>query len=297
MTRTAVRTDNHVHFYTAADLRRVVGGLPYQLPAPHPLTAYLDSLIDSGIQPKLLNNVHLSILPDSENVFASFRELEALQERNPARYGGVKLVGTIKADPDYATYERLQHPQVVGVRIVLHDAKPELVAPGTYSTPQWSQLFSRLSPNQHVHIYAKEAETCLRVLSQIPEEIRVIVDHLGSCHGERGPDEVAYCLLLDEAGRRGNVGFKGPGYRTSLSPADVALFALSVVEKVGANHLLLEATDAPHVGTSNDGVPFAEALTPIKAFEFVDAVAEIVSAKTHLTVDQLLRGACHRLVA
>ena len=43
------------------NLRRVAGSLPYALPEPHPLTAYLDTLIDAGIAPTLHNNVHLSI--------------------------------------------------------------------------------------------------------------------------------------------------------------------------------------------------------------------------------------------
>lgn len=79
----------------------MAGSLPYTLPEPHPLTAYLDTLIDAGIAPTLLNNVHLSILPDSENVFASFDELRKLQAADPLRYGDVKLVGTIKAEPAY----------------------------------------------------------------------------------------------------------------------------------------------------------------------------------------------------
>ena len=81
------RIDSHVHFYTSQDLRRVAGSLPYALPEPHPLTTYLDTLIDAGIAPTFLNNVHLSILPDSENVFASFDELKHLQAANPLRYG------------------------------------------------------------------------------------------------------------------------------------------------------------------------------------------------------------------
>lgn len=296
MACSTTRIDSHVHFYTAEDLARVADGLPYALPEPHPLCSYLDGLIDAGIQPRLLNNVHLSILPDSENVFASFRELQALQTRDPARYGGVRLVGTIKADPFYATSERLQHPQIVGVRIVLHDAKPESVAETAYRTSDWQSLFARLRPDQHVHVYAKESQTCLRVLYQIPRNVRVVLDHLGNCHGERGPAEAAYSSLLAEAKRRGNVSFKGPGYRTSLDPVQVARFALRVIDELGVDHLLLEATDAPHVGASNDGVRFVDVLTPSKTYEFVDTVARILSAEKRLPIDQLLRGASHCVV-
>ncbi|UWU23872.1 amidohydrolase family protein (plasmid) [Rhizobium sp. CB3060] len=207
--------DGHVHFFTASDLAAVEGQLPYLLPSPHSLSDYLADLASAGIFPKLLNNVHLSILPDSSNVFASFDELAALKAKWPERYGDVRLVGTIKADPAYATVERLSHPDVFGIRIVLHDAPPESISDRAYRSDDWVALIGRLRVQQHVHIYAKEAETNLRVLRQMPETIRVVIDHLGSCHAERGADEPSYHALLEEAKRRGNVWFKGPGYRTS----------------------------------------------------------------------------------
>jgi predicted TIM-barrel fold metal-dependent hydrolase len=291
------RIDSHVHFYTSQDLRRVAGSLPYALPEPHPLTAYLDTLIDAGIAPTFLNNVHLSILPDSENVFASFEELRNLQATDPLRYGEVKLVGTIKAQPAYATQERLAHPQIIGARIVLHDARPESVSDTQFRDEQWLAFYARLLPHQHLHIYAKEAETNLRVLRQVPGDVRVIIDHVGTCHSERGITEPAYIALLTEARERGNVWFKGPGYRTSVDPEETARFVTQIVCSVGADKILLEATDAPHVGTDNKGVPYSDLLDLNKAFNFVDAVAHQVSKETRIPVGQLLRGALGQLVS
>jgi predicted TIM-barrel fold metal-dependent hydrolase len=293
---TARRIDSHVHFYTSADLRRVAASLPYALPEPHPLTDYLDTLIDAGITPVLINNVHLSILPDSENVFASFEELKQLQATDPARYGDIRLVGTIKADPAYATLARLAHPQVIGARIVLHDAKPETVSDTHYSDEQWTAFYDRLQARQHLHIYAREAETNLRVLRQVPGHVRVVIDHLGSCHSERGINEPAYVALLAQAKARGNVWFKGPGYRTSVRPEDTAPFATQIVRVLGADRLLLEATDAPHVGTDDTSVPYADQFDVPKAFHFVDAVAHLVSTQTRIPVGQLLREAAGQLV-
>ncbi|WP_256345010.1 amidohydrolase family protein [Pseudomonas gingeri] len=291
------RIDSHVHFYTSEDLRRVAGSLPYKLPEPHPLTAYLDRLIDAGVAPTLINNVHLSILPDSENVFASFAELKNLQATDPLRYGDFKLVGTIKAEPSYATRERLSCPQVIGARIVLHDARPETVSDTRFSDGPWSAFYERLLPHQHLHIYAQEAETNLRVLRQIPRNVRVIIDHLGTCHGERDITEPAYLALLAEARERGNVWFKGPGYRTSVHPGEAARFVTQIVGAVGADKILLDATDAPHVGTDNQGVAYSDLFDLNKVFNFVDAVAEQVSKETRIPVDQLLRGAFGQLVS
>lgn len=295
MMRSNTRIDSHVHFYTSEDLRRAGSSLPYTLPAPHPLTVYLDQLIDAGITPSVLNNVHLSILPDSENVFASFEELKQLQSKNPQRYGEIKLVGTIKAQPAYATRERLAHPQVIGARIVLHDARPETVTARRFSDEQWSALYARLLPHQHLHIYAKEAETNLRVLRQIPQEVRVIIDHLGSCHSERDITEPGYIALLAEARARGNVWFKGPGYRTSVDPEQTARFAAQIVRVVGADKILLEATDAPHVGSDHSGASYSELFDVHRAFNFVDVVALLVSKETRIPVEQLLRGAVGQL--
>jgi len=291
------RTDSHVHFFTSRDLCRVSAALPYALPASHSLTAYLDNLMDAGITPTLINNVHLSILPDSDNVFASFDELKNLQAADLQRYGGVRLVGTIKADPAYATKERLSHPQVIGARIVLHDAPPESVSPTQFSNEQWLAFYQRLQAHQHLHIYAKEAETNLRVLRQIPCDVRVFIDHLGTCHPERGITEPAWIALLAEASARGNVWFKGPGYRTSSHPEETARFVTQIVRAVGADKILLEATDAPHVGTDNEGVKYSERFNSEKAFNFVDAVARHVSQASEIPIGQLLRGASGQLAS
>jgi len=289
------RIDSHVHFFTLADLQRVSQDLPYTLPEQHPLTDYLDQLIDSGITPALINNVHLSILPDSENVFASFSELAALQARNPARYGAIRLVGTIVADPEYANTQRLAHPQVVGIRIVLHDAKPDSVDPQAYSTLAWQALYQRLRQDQHVHIYAQEAETNLRVLRQLPEHLRLVIDHLGSCRSERGAQEPAYGELLAEAKRRGNVWFKGPGYRTAIDAEAVVPFVARIARDVGAERLILEATDAPHVGADTSGRRYAQHFGLESAFEFVDLLAELAHQPASASPPVLLRGAAETL--
>lgn len=87
------RIDAHVHLYTSRNLERVAKRLPNELPTPHPLEAYLEKLIEAGCKPDVINNVHLSILPDSENVFASFLEMDWLRSRNPERYDSITMVG------------------------------------------------------------------------------------------------------------------------------------------------------------------------------------------------------------
>jgi Predicted metal-dependent hydrolase of the TIM-barrel fold len=283
--------DSHVHFYTVADLTALPADLPYARPAPNPLSTYLLALQARDIVPVLLNNVHLSILPDSENVFASFRELEHLRQRHPGQFDQVRLVGTIKADPAYATEERLGHPQVVGVRIVLHDAPEDSIDPDAYRTPAWQALYRRLGAHQHLHVYAQSAATNLRVLRQVPDDVRVIIDHLGTCHAHLGASDGTFTRLLEAARRRGNVWFKGPGYRTSTDIAEVAPFVMRIVEAVGADKLLLQATDAPHVGTDPRGIAYGEIFQPAGAFDFVRQLADVVAQRSGLAADALLNGA------
>lgn len=291
MTVTKPQIDAHVHFYTARDLARAAGSLPYTLPAPHPLHAYLDALIEAGTKPTLLNNVHLSILPDSENVYSSFDELADLQARDPARYGGIRLIGTILADPSYASAERLSHLQVKGIRFVLHDAAPEAVDDDSYVRTDWVQLFERLRADQHVHLYAQKPEVNLKVLRQIPRHLRVLIDHLGTCHPERGADDPAFVGLLREARERGNVYFKGPGYRTAIDVAVAAPFAVRIVEQLGELRLLLEASDAPHVGGDRQGRAYVNHFTPLTAFRFAARLADATARQTGAPAALLLRGA------
>lgn len=292
MQRSVQLVDSHVHLYSQADLDRVAGGLPYALPAPHPLQVYLDLLIDAGFKPDLVNNVHLSILPDSENVFSSFAEMDALKARNPAKYGGVTLVGTILAAPAYATMERLAHPQVKGIRIVLHDARPEAVSESAYTTEDWAEMFARLRPDQHCHVYAQDPEVTFKVLRQIPTHVPVIIDHLGTCQPERGADAAIYAELLEGAASRGKVWFKGPGYRTSTDPSRAADYATRIVQVLGADKLILEASDAPHVGTDQTGRAYADLFTPKSAFSFTFDLASQVAARTGTSSQALLNGAC-----
>lgn len=284
--------DSHVHLYSQADLDRVAGGLPYALPAPHPLQFYLDLLIDAGFKPDLVNNVHLSILPDSENVFSSFAELDALKDRDPVKYGGVTLVGTILATPAYTTVERLAHPQVKGIRIVLHNARPEAVSESAYATEDWAAMFARLRSDQHCHVYAQDPGVNLKVLRQIPTHVPVIIDHLGSCQPERGADTSIYTELLQEAASRCNVWFKGPGYRTSTDTSRTADFATRIVQALGANKLILEASDAPHVGEDQTGRAYADLFTTQSALQFTSDLASLVAVRTGTSSQALLHGAC-----
>lgn len=281
--------DAHVHFFSGRDIARVASTLPYALPAPHTLEHYLDNLIDHGRKPSVVHNVHLSILPDSENIYASFAELDALQKSRPERYGGIEITGTILADPAYATAERLAHPKVKGIRIVLHDARPDQT--GDYSTPEWRSLFARLRPDQHLHVYAQDPQVNLKVLRQVPDTITVAIDHLGTCFPDEADAEAAHVALVLAARERGGVIFKGPGYRTASTSAAALPVLQRIVADLGPEHVLLQASDGPHVGKDRQGRSFADLFTPVTAFDYVAELAELAAQPLGLAPQRLLHGA------
>ncbi|WP_436643234.1 amidohydrolase family protein [Microbaculum sp. FT89] len=283
--------DAHVHFYTARDLARAAGPKPYSMPAPHTLTDYLDTLIDAGIKPELVHNAHLSILPDSENVFASFHELDTLQKAFPARYGGIAITGTILADPAYATSERLAHPRVKGIRVVLHDTRLEDVPGSLCAGQDWNALLGRLRSDQHLHVYAKDPRVNLVVLRRIPDHVPLIIDHLGTCHPERGTDDPGHIALVDSARARGNTVFKGPGYRTATNAEVTLPFLLRILDALGPDQILLQASDAPHVGLDQSGRPYGDQLTPLTALEYTARLAGLAASATRLAPQSILQGA------
>lgn len=181
----------------------------------------------------MLHNAHLSILPDSTNVYASFDELEALQVFDPDRYGAIALTGTILADPSYATEARLAHPQVKGIRVVLHDTPPGEIADDLCVGPEWAALFDRLRPDRHLHIYAKDPRANLIILRRLPDHVPLMVDHLGTCYPERGDTDPDYIGLIAAVRARGNTVFKGPGYRTSLRAEAALPFLMRILDLLG----------------------------------------------------------------
>lgn len=244
--------DVHAHFYTKDHLSAHKGALPYALPNPCLLQSHLDQLIALGLLPYLICNVHLSILPDSSHVFDSLDTLERLKRENPNKYGGIHMLGFINAAPEYATEAHLDYKGIKGVRLVLHDTKPESIVENEYKSEQWQNLYQRLiERDQHFLIYATNPATVLKILSCLPDKLKIDIDHLGNC--ESHVDDPNYTSLLREAKRRNNVYFKGPGYRTSINPHDVLPYMLKIIEIVGYDKLLLGATDAPHVGADATG--------------------------------------------
>lgn len=292
--------DAHAHLFDEVDLAhdRWQDDDARLLPrAANPVRRHLDALIGTEDRPVLVNNVHLSAIPGSENVLRSFTTLERLQQAEPQRYGVVRLVGTVRAHPSVATDEVLAHPQVMGVRVVLHGARPdEVIADREGDAGAWREVAARLRPDQHLHVYAHEPRVNALLIEAAPEGATLVIDHLGTCRTEGGPGDPGLQHLLRVARTRGGVLFKGPGYRTGPSPHAVAPYVAALLEAVGPEMLILGATDAPHVGRDHAGRPFADRFDAAGALDFARELAQTVVGDDPPTVAALLHGNALRLL-
>lgn len=292
--------DAHAHLFDEGDLSPTSWSDDVARLLPriaNPVQRHLDALLDAGRRPVLVNNVHLSALPDSRNVIRSFAALDAMRRAEPHRYGDVRLVGTVHAHPSVATEEVLAHPQVMGVRLVLHGARPdEVIDDREDDAGGWREVAARLRPDQHLHVYAHDPRVNALMIEAAPEGATLVIDHLGTRLTERGPGDPDLQHLLRIARTRGGVLFKGPGYRTGPSPRVVAPYVDAILEAVGPKMLILGATDAPHVGRDHAGRPFSDRFDAAGALDFARVLAETVLGDDRAAIAAVLHGNALRLL-
>lgn len=170
---------------------------------------------------------------------------------------GIAAKGIIRANlADENTWEWLKHPHIAGARMYALAEVPDISA----NKAGYDKLFTTLRANkQHLCLFGKPAN--LRALiKQIPEDITLLIDHLGMPDALQGTNQHDYNQLLADCAARnksaGAVYFKGPGYRTSFDVARTAPFVQLILEKLGDTQLMLGASDAPFAG------PVMEASAP-----------------------------------
>lgn len=185
--------------------------------------------------------VHFSKAADSRHV------IDALDEMNSA---GCKMpkAGIIKADVNLPeTYEWILRDDVKGVRVYAKEG------PADFSDkPAWDRLWNLVrSHNKHVLVFGSAPFLC-ETVQGIPEDLPLVIDHLGLPNAAHGANDASFQVVLDDMVSRnksaGPVYYKGPGYRTSLDPANVQPFVNEIIRKLGDDRLMLGASDGPFAG-------------------------------------------------
>ena len=243
--------DVHVHFYDAGHLRSATLPVGYTCPRAYEPEAHLQALAREGPVP-LVVSVYMSVFPGPAHVLDSLDRFETLRQHDPHLWGRTRMLGVVNADPDQAGNGLLEDPRILGVRFTLHRLDPAAFERRyhTKASRAWDRLFNVLADRgQHVLLYAVDPRVCRAALRWIPPEIPVGVDHLGLFDLPADGTAPDFEPTLESAVNRGNVYFKGPGYRAAPDPERVAPHLRKVLEAVGPHRVLLGATDAPNVGT------------------------------------------------
>lgn len=235
--------DTHVHLFTEA----TKGEAPALIDGKVNTTKhYLQSFGENA--PTGIVVVDYSKATSSAHVVATVEALVA--QRVPTR-------GIIRANlADANTWEWLKHPHIAGARLYALAEVPDFSA----DKAGYDRLFTQLrARKQHLCLFGKPAN--LRALmKQIPDDITLLIDHLGMPDALQGANQHDYNQLLADCAARnksaGAVYFKGPGYRTSFDHARTAPFLQLIIEKLGDTQLMLGASDAPFAG------PVMEASAP-----------------------------------
>ncbi|MGF1453702.1 MAG: amidohydrolase family protein [Opitutales bacterium] len=216
----------------------------------------------------------LSFCADPQAVIEGIEAGNAWKERtrNPETF----VCGLLNADPALLGQGYFAKPEVVGVRLFPAKADIETFrAKASYPSAAWDRLFAYFSEHRkQVHLRADDPATIQYLFETIPPEIPVMMDHL-ALPGVQDPQSAELSQVLTAAARRGNVFFKGPGFRTSRDPVVAAPICLEILRHCGPQSLLLGATDAPWVWSdAASGRPLQEHYPDVKtAFDYVHRLA------------------------
>lgn len=255
--------DTHVHLFSAADDNT---GIPLVQARQKPNTpdVYFDLLSEQ--KPEGVVVVDFSMAKHSGHVVHSLDELKKQ---------GIKAAGVIKGDlsnPDTLTW--IARDDVKGIRLYARDAVPDT------SGAAWDKLFALLrQQKKHILIFGVGVNL-VGLVKQLPQDITLLIDHLGMPDIYNANGDEAFDELLRIVKARKNVYFKGPGYRTSLNVAQLKPVLKRIVESVGADHVILGASDGPFAGPVMEPTPeyqgkkFAEVMDYSKVLKFINTLAK-----------------------
>jgi len=253
--------DTHVHLFsdkigdnTGIPNLKSTGGL--NTPA-----VYYEQL--EGNMPHGVVVVDFSKAQTSDHVINSLDELKNMN---------IYAAGIIKGNmSDERTLAWLKRDDIKGIRLYALAGVPDI------SGDAYKEAFSYMEQsNKHVLVFGS-AENLIALINQIPEGIKVLVDHLGLPCIDK--EDEAFAGLLKLAKKRGNVYFKGPGYRTSLDIDKVSPVIKQIVSEVGFNRLILGASDAPFAGPVMEkdpkyaGKSYCDLMDYKKVLEFITELA------------------------
>lgn len=252
--------DTHVHLFPeTAD----ASGLPKMARQQNALNTPRNYMAGQESVPAGVVIVHFSKAADSQHVVDA---LDAMKHC-PAPKAGV-----IKADVTLCnTFCWVERPDIKAVRVYAKESAPDFS-----DIKSWNKLWSMVrGSGKHVLVFG--SSPFLRdAVAQIPQDLPLVIDHLGLPDAAKGVNDPYFqALLSDMVSRNKNAGavfYKGPGYRTSLDPRKVQPFVNEIIRKLGADRLMLGASDGPFAGPvlENDARFAGKNLSEIADFAWIN---------------------------
>lgn len=272
--------DTHVHIFSRNSEAASKGPLLKSRNDLNDADGYLAEL--ESQKPDGVVVVDFSKSENSEHVIEGVQDLKARQ---------IPVAGVIKGDVKYPkTAQWLEQDEIQAIRVYAKEGVPSL------DGDAWQNLFSVLrAQNKHVLVFGAYTNIAATV-AQIPQDIAVVIDHLGLPSLD---DVEGYEVLLQALKERGNVYLKGPGYRTSLEVEKIIPLVRKAKELLGSEALMLGATDGPFAGPIVDpkspekGKPLADFINYQTVQQYTATLAEGVSDDQQ-EQEQLLYGNAKR---
>lgn len=234
--------DAHVHLFPESDGKKDLPRLAFFHDRVNTLSAY--HVANGNNRPSGVVVVHFSKAPDSQHVIDT---LDGLPHSCKPHFAGA-----IKADvSDPRTFSWIKREDVKAVRIYAKESMPDFS-----DKAAWDRLWNLVrSQGKHILIFGS-APYLRPAIQQLPQDIPLVIDHLGMPDAEKGPNDHNFRTLLSEMKSRdrnaGAVYYKGPGYRSSLRVEKVQPFVNAIADALGTERLILGASDAPFAGPAQE---------------------------------------------
>ena len=209
----------------------------------YPVSRHLDLLATSG-EVGLFLAVPVGFASDPRLMLENLREAEEWK----AKSGNLSMraYALLAMDPAFHGENLFDQPGIAGARFSVEGGSPQELRGLGFPEGQWGECFEFFArTGRQLHIRATRPETLCFLLENLRPDLIVAFDHLGLAAGEADPADPEFRAVLDMAADRGNVFFKGPGFRTSLDPMKVAPVVETILRSCGPESVWLGATDAP----------------------------------------------------
>jgi len=229
--------------------------------------------------------------PDPEIMFENLRAAE--RWKSETGNGSAKVAALLAMEVEFFRRGYFEKDGVAGARFSIENkTSADLEAMG-FPEGDWARCLELFAETgRQLHVRTNDKHTLIHLFKTVPSPVVIALDHLGVKPGELDPGEPVLQEMLQAARSRGNVYFKGPGYRTALQTEGAVPLVCEIIRICGAESIWLGATDAPFLWSdATTGECLQEVIpSPSWVLDYVEALAGQVASKMSVDAGALLSG-------